>query len=228
MRAKRQLHALSFGLSCADAASKVLIRPSPECRSLIFCMENSESKLPFSPALEIDSDLPDYLPVSLWSVAALLIGVVSPVSLVAPTLVTVPLLAAAVSLVALWRLKNAAVPMLGRRAAVIGLALAILFGAAGPARHLARQLVLEARAKSITDAWFEHLREGRLHEAHQLMLSASLRMPLDESLEQLYANDPVTQEKFKKFTEKLPISKILAHPDGSDSRPYSGRAYAGR
>lgn len=122
------------------------------------------------------------------AVGALLLGAASAAALAHPGLWIVPAVAVAVSL---WALRTIAVrknELIGRRAALLGLALAVLFGAWAPARLVSRQSRLYATAKSQADAWLALIREDKLYEAYELHLKPADRQPADVSLAERYGD----------------------------------------
>jgi hypothetical protein len=188
-----------------------LANPSARCFSGHFMA----SFYPRPPADLLSShEVGQYRPVSLLAVTGLLIGVASVVAFIAPLLWVVPLLGFCLSAAGLWRINHSDPPLSGRKAAVVGLMLATLFGVAAPTRSLGRNWVLTQRAQQFTDAWFEHVRNGRFYEAHQFTVHPQLRMPLDSSLEQLYENDEKSKEDYGKFLVKAPMDVIAAQWEG--------------
>ena len=78
-----------------------------------------------------DPDLAEYRPVSGWGVAALLVGLVSAAASAHPLLWCLPLAGVVVSLIALRRIARSEIKLLGRKAALIGLAFSLIYGIAG-------------------------------------------------------------------------------------------------
>ena len=93
---------------------------------------------------QIDRGVAEYRPISGWALAALFIGLVSFVALFHPLLWSVPMAGVVVSLIALLRISHADVPLVGRKAALIGLAFSLLYGVAAPARVASRDYWLRA------------------------------------------------------------------------------------
>src|ERR1700687_5105154 len=77
----------------------------------------------------------DYKVVERWAVGGLLLGFFSPLTLIAPILWLVPLLGIVANAVALRRIKLDA-NLVGRNAALLGLALSIVLSIAPPAQYL--------------------------------------------------------------------------------------------
>jgi hypothetical protein len=150
----------------------------------------------------------------MLGVAGLVIGAVSVVAFISPLLWFLPLLGFTLSALGLWRIHHSELPMSGRRVAVLGLLLSTLFGVAAPARVVIRDWVLTRRAQQFTDAWFEHVQNGRLYAAHQMTLPERFRMPLDDSLEHLYETDAMNREDYGKFLTKAPMDVLAAQWKG--------------
>ena len=74
-----------------------------------------------------DPEMADYRPVSGIGIAALLIGLAAPLALVHPMLWCVPAIGAGVAIVALVRIRRSEIPLIGRKAAILGLVLSLLF-----------------------------------------------------------------------------------------------------
>src|SRR5689334_5841351 len=98
-----------------------------------------------------DSDLIEYRPVSGWCVAAVLLGLASILALIHPLLWSVPLAGVCVSLLALRRLDRSETKLLGRKAALVGLAFSLIYGVAAPVRVVARDRWLRTRAERLGD-----------------------------------------------------------------------------
>ena len=83
-----------------------------------------------------DAQLAEYRAVAGQAVLGLIFGLLSPVALIDPMLWVVPLLGVFFSVWALRRINKYAPAMIGRKAALVALALSLLFAAAAPADWL--------------------------------------------------------------------------------------------
>ncbi len=174
-------------------------------------MANSYPTSPSHPPTDRDAE---YQPISLLALAGLLIGAASVVAFIQPLLWTVPLTGFFLSAASLLRINHHTPLLTGRKAAIAGLILSTLFGVCAITFFVGRNWVLTGRAQQFTDAWFEHVRNGRFYEAHQFTIHPQLRMPLDSSLSQVYENDEKTKEEYGKFLTKAPMDVIAAQWKG--------------
>ena len=81
------------------------------------------------------SELPDYHPVSGLAVAGLMLGLLSAIALIDPIGWLLPPVGILLSAVALWRIARSSPAMVGRKAALVGLSLSVLLGAAAISRR---------------------------------------------------------------------------------------------
>src|SRR5688500_10904316 len=86
-----------------------------------------------------ETALASYQGVSIMAVLALLLGVASALALVHPFLWVVPPVAVVLSILAIRAIDAPDSNLTGRRLAIAGLALALLFGLWAPSRVLTRQ-----------------------------------------------------------------------------------------
>jgi hypothetical protein len=124
-----------------------------------------------------DPDLIGYRPVSGWCLAAVLIGLASIVALVHPLLWCVPLAGVVVALVALRRIERSEVKLVGRKAALIGLAFSVIYGVAAPVRLKAREHWLAVRAERLADEFLEDFRTRNVASAFALTLRSVEKIP---------------------------------------------------
>jgi hypothetical protein len=114
------------------------------------------------------TDVPGYRPVSSLAVAALIVGCVSALALVSPVFWVVPLVGAAVALVAVRDVTRSAVAKAGGLAALAGLALSLGFGAQAMTAAATARWLATSRAESAVGFWLEALRDGRLDDARSM------------------------------------------------------------
>lgn len=130
--------------------------------------------------------LPEYQPLSRLALAGLLAALLSPIALAHPLLWIVPLTAGLLSALALRSIRRSEGELRGSGLAQTALFAALLFGCWAVAWNLSHYYVVGRQARRYAEAWLELVKEGRLYEAHQLTMSASSRVPGNESLEDLY------------------------------------------
>jgi hypothetical protein len=117
---------------------------------------------------DVATEVSGYRPVSSLAVAALIVGCVSALALVSPVFWVVPLVGAALALVAVRDVTRSGVAKAGGLAAVAGLALSLGFGSqAVTAAAMARWLAA-ARAESAARFWLDALCDGRTDDARSM------------------------------------------------------------
>jgi hypothetical protein len=147
---------------------------------------------------QTDEQVAEYRPVSGWAVAGLVIGLLSPLALADPLLWAVPIIAGIVCFRAFVHLKQKAPAMIGRKAALAGLWLAVfsLSAAYGDWMYLRWRMRDEARQSVLF--WFDLLAKDRPELAFQLTLTPGQRHPLDDRIWDFYVD--ADNEKVKWFT----------------------------
>lgn len=158
-----------------------------------------------------DSDLIDYRPVSGWAVAAVLLGLASILALVHPLLWCVPMAGLTVSLIALRRIDRPEVRLLGRKAALVGLAFSVIYGVAAPVRLVSHNLWLKTRAERLGDDFVDALKAHKIDDAFAMTLQsaekAASRKPAHAgSNEQV---EPETQSPRDFFLSQRPVDMLL-------------------
>lgn len=98
-------------------------------------------------------ELGQYRPVSGLAVAALLLGAASPAAFISPLLLAVPLVGAAVALIATAKIRSSHGGMTGINLARTGLVLAVLFGVASATRLVVRDSLMQRKAEVPGVAW---------------------------------------------------------------------------
>ena len=155
-----------------------------------------------------DLGLDQYRAIAPSAVAALVLGLASPLALIHPLLWIIPPLAAGL---AAWALVQIAINrgLTGRSAALIGLMLALVFGSAAPARVLSRRWMLYHQARPVAAKWLELVRQGELEHAHQWTLSFRRRLSPGSPLKTFYANNANSQEELEKFFSSPPLQHFI-------------------
>ncbi len=157
-----------------------------------------------------DPDLTAYRPVSGWGVAALLVGLASAVALAHPLLWSVPLVGVVVAVIALRRIRRSEIKLLGRKAAIVGLAFSLIYGVAAPAHLLSRNHWLAARAQRLADEFIELVRTHQVDRAFALTLKSAetyspRRRPMPGENPE---TAPKTQEEA--FLAEPPVSTLVS------------------
>ncbi len=118
----------------------------------------------FMASYEAD-EFESYTSLSAVAVCALLLGLASPLALLAPLMVVVPLAGVIVALLALVRIGNSAGALSGRKLAYWGLALSILCGIASPLRVSVRDNLYGRQADRTARAWLDLLSKNETRPA---------------------------------------------------------------
>jgi len=139
---------------------------------------------PLTPTAE--PALETYRDVSRAAVAALLLGLASPLVLASPLLAIVPLGAICLSVVALRGIWASEGQLVGRWPAVIGLCLATFSLGVGLSWTLSRQAHVQTQATKFADQWLALLASGNQQQAHQLKLSQRERVTDPQALDSYY------------------------------------------
>ena len=135
---------------------------------------------------EQPEELKEYRRLSRFAVLALTLGLLSVAALVHPLLWVFPIAAVGFATLALWQFRQSS-ELAGKKLAVIGLAVALLFGSCSISWSWARQITLSQQARAHVEYWFSLLSERRLLQAHQLTKAPYERLTPDQSLEKYYA-----------------------------------------
>ncbi|MCA9229462.1 MAG: hypothetical protein KDA57_02325 [Planctomycetales bacterium] len=120
-------------------------------------------------------ELGQYQSLSTSAVLAFVLGLLSPVVFSSLLLVVVPLLAVAVALWALARIKNSDGALLGTRLAYCGLALAIVCGTASVTSVQVHASLLRRQADETSRLWISLLAEGHSEAALNLLTTNAVK-----------------------------------------------------
>lgn len=160
-------------------------------------------------AAGFEDEVPEYRPVSTLAVAGLLLGMSSVLAFVHPILWMLPLGGAIASGWALARLCSPEALQIGRKAALVGLTLSLVLGAAAPVRWNMFRWQLRAESRLMSRAWFEALREGDPYGAHQLTWLKSQRVPPDDDLIARYA-EPEHRREIEEYVQEPHVRALLS------------------
>lgn len=154
-----------------------------------------------------DEQIAHYRAVSFLAVLALLLGLAAPLALAHVFLWFVPVAAAAVAVAALWQIAGSD-ELAGRWAAVVGLMLAVFFGAWAPVQYFARGAILARQARQAAEGFFAVIQEGDLEKAHQWMLPLTDRAPADSNLHEFYESTPPAKDQLDDFKSKAFVRRL--------------------
>jgi hypothetical protein len=158
-------------------------------------------------------DLARYRGVSWLAVTALLVGLLSVaafIDLQNPLLWSLPVLALILALLALRRIAAEQPRLLGRKAALTALALALICGSWAIVQYTVRRSWVYAEARQHADEWLELVRTGRLSEAHQLHLTQESRQAPGTALDRHYDQSREAKRDRESFFQTPPLSILVA------------------
>lgn len=168
-----------------------------------------------------DSDqLESYRAVSLLALFGLLLGLMSPLAIVRPLLIVVPVAAVCVSGLAIARIRKSDGRLVGRGAASLGLCLGIFFAALGPAHDATRQRLIFRQARPIAEQFFATLASGEPHKAMQLTKMSASRQPFDDRLWDYFREDDEARKELRQFVDHPLIRTLLSLGDRAKVRFY--------
>ncbi len=162
---------------------------------------------PFHLSAAPDDEIAKYRAMSVLAIAALLLGLASPAAVLVPLLWAVPICGAIVSAAALWRIARN--PFLtGRRLALCGLWLSVVFAVAGPTDWLVYRRLVRNEARRFAAVWFDDLQHGQPQKAYQLALHPSRRQPRNDKLWAFYRDNPRWKKEIEVYVQ-TPLQRAL-------------------
>ncbi|MBN1852612.1 MAG: hypothetical protein JW829_07800 [Pirellulales bacterium] len=167
-----------------------------------------------------DDQLADYEAPSGLAIVGLLLGFASSLVLWRSLLLIVSAAAIFMNVLALCRIRASDGRLTGRRAAILGLCLAILFATAAIARVATRHALIVYHARPLADQFFMALASNEPHKAMQMMEYPANRKPLDATLWDHYRTDDEARQNLIKFVEYPLIRTLLALGDACEVRFY--------
>jgi hypothetical protein len=159
-----------------------------------------------------------YRTISGWAIAALVLGIFSGAAVLGPILWLIPVFGLAVSWISLRKIKNSEGQLSGGGVAVLGLLLALFFGAAGPARTITRRVWLESRAERFAQAFIDLLERDKPFAAHQLTRPAASRKPFTVDEPDPYAKDPDAKKDYDAFLKLDAVKFLLAEKKQAEAK----------
>ncbi len=156
-----------------------------------------------------DDSTDQYRALSGLAVGGLLLGLLSPLALLSAGWWLIPLAGVVLSLWALARINAEPDAFLGRKAALVGLAISLLMLVAAPADRLTHRWLLQREAQQFAEIWFGLLRDNQPHKAHQLATAPVSRLPLDSNLWESYSEGGGLREELESFVQKSDAHSLL-------------------
>jgi hypothetical protein len=154
-----------------------------------------------------DDEFPGYHPLSSMAVVGFLCGLTSILTFVSLKFAFIPLLGLAFSSLALRRIAVLENAMTGRRFALTGLTLSLLFGLAAPTRQAVARLQMRNESRRLAQQWFDMLKERQPYMAHQLEIAAALRSTPDKMAKN--SSHPMPRMQFERFLGRSVVQILL-------------------
>jgi hypothetical protein len=159
---------------------------------------------------DLESPAGAYHSVSALAIMALVVGLLSPLAFAHELWWALPLAGVALSLVAIVRIDRSEGMLIGRWAAVLGLAISLFCGAAAITQATTRRLWLAYRAEQMAERFVELLREGKPREAHQLWTRPVFQLAPGSDLPELYNANASLAKEYEGFLEREVIRDLLS------------------
>jgi hypothetical protein len=154
-------------------------------------------------------EIVEYRAVSGLAVASLLVALAAPAAMLGTPLWLLPPLGMLLAGLALRQIARRAPTLVGRKAALAALLLSLVFAVAAPTQWFCYRQLLRREARQFAAIWFDALRRGEPHKAHQLTVVPRYRQPLDDRLLDTYRKGIRSQEKLKAMVEQPWVRKLL-------------------
>jgi len=174
-----------------------------------------------------EADLRDYGAVSRWSVAAVGLGIISFLALFSPLLLLLPALGVFAARRAIQEIRESEHALIGRKAALTGLALSVMFFSAVPAQYAASRVILVRQADAFARQWFEMLRDRQPLKAHHLEIEPPVRLPASRfaQLPSHYRSKEGGRDEIKFFVAEPLVRALLELGPKAQVRFYSNEAF---
>jgi hypothetical protein len=155
-----------------------------------------------------DGELAEYHPVAWQAVLGLLFGLFAALAMVDPLLWSIPILGILVNVAALRRIRAAAPAVAGRKMALAGFLLSLLFLSAAVGDWWVYRRMVAQEAQQFTALWFRYVTQEQPEKACQLTMAPQARRPLDDQLWAYYRNNPQAREQLESYV-KIPLVRTL-------------------
>lgn len=163
----------------------------------------------------------EYQAVSGLAVVGCLLGLLAAGALIWPLLWVVPPLAIVVNLIAIVRINRQPSVLVGKKFALVGLALAVFLTAMVPADKIAYDVAIRRQARHFASIWFDCLRDDKAIESYQLTLDPRYRRPLSELDAQVRVPDSEPRKGLQEYLEQSEVRCLLALGDKALVRYYA-------
>ena len=158
---------------------------------------------------DLESADDSYHSVSMLAVVALVLGLLSPLAFAHELLWAMPIVGAGLAAIAIFRIDRSDGGLIGRKAAVAGLALSLLCGLGAATHAVTRRLWLTHRARQLSDRFLDLLREGNARPAHRLNTRPQFRYAAETDPEKFYAENPEAAKEYDSFVNREIVKDLL-------------------
>ncbi len=174
---------------------------------------------------QVEDDVVEYRPLCGLAIAGLALGLVAPLAFLHPALWVFPAGGLFISGLALWRIIRGPVPLVGRTAALVGLALSAVSAAGAPSELLTYRWIISREARQFAAAWFQMLAANEPQKAFLLTLFPEDRVPFDSDIWSAYLKSSTMREEMESFLIRPEVRALLALGPRADARYYETERY---
>ncbi len=157
-----------------------------------------------------EADREEYRAVSGLAVTALVLGVLSVAALVDLLAWLFPVAGILTSGLAIAQIARQRPELVGRKAAVAGLLLSLLFGSMAVGHWVSYRWLVQREARAVGMAWFERLARGQPQLAHQLTLAPDDRQPPRSDAWAAYRTSRTLHEALEQYVAEPLLRTLLA------------------
>jgi hypothetical protein len=154
-------------------------------------------------------DLGQYRAVSGLAVAGALAGAFSILAFVHYLLYAVPIAAVVINALALRRIAEASPPLVGRKAALTGLAMALICLGAAPIQVAVHRRDLHVQSMQIAEEWFTALREDRPEWAYRLSQFPTTVAARQQPPLKILQSATTPSSPLRKYVRESPVELLL-------------------
>lgn len=157
-------------------------------------------------------ELSEYRPVSFLAIASAIVGLLSIVANFQLVLLVIPIAGIILAMVAIREIDAPDTNYIGRRFAVIGLALSIFFGAYALSRTVIVNKIRANQAAQVAKGWVDIVRSGNLPQAAEWMKPAVNRQRSTIDLAEHYSTNEDAVTFLKAMQTNDSVRRIIAVP----------------
>ena len=158
-----------------------------------------------------DGDEIEYRAISLWSIFAFVVGLISLTALMSPGLLFLGVVGILVSALSIRSVSQDDRPMVGKRLAWFGLGLAMFSVTYGVGTFATRRAAIYRDARTYAMEWFDMIREGRRDEAFQVRMPQEQRKSPSKSWDDYQEEMGDQKAQMAYFFEISPFKELDAY-----------------